>query len=83
MAGYTCPHCGETSDPFGHGGAEAAARAMNVQFLGRIPLSMAVRVASDTGTPPAANDGEAGEPFRAAAAALADWLDRPAGGGQR
>ena len=26
MAGYVCPHCGEGSDPFGSGGAEAAAR---------------------------------------------------------
>jgi ATP-binding protein involved in chromosome partitioning len=25
MAGYACPHCGESSDPFGSGGAEAAA----------------------------------------------------------
>ena len=28
MAGYICPHCGEGSDPFGIGGAEAAAMAM-------------------------------------------------------
>ena len=27
MAGYACPHCGEVSDPFGQGGAEAAAAA--------------------------------------------------------
>ena len=26
MAGYQCPHCGESSDPFGQGGAEASAR---------------------------------------------------------
>ena len=25
MAGYACPHCGEVCDPFGSGGAEAAA----------------------------------------------------------
>jgi ATP-binding protein involved in chromosome partitioning len=25
MSGYACPHCGEISDPFGAGGAEAAA----------------------------------------------------------
>src|SRR4029077_11449597 len=28
MAGYACPHCGEISDPFGSGGAEAAAVAL-------------------------------------------------------
>ena len=58
MAGYACPHCGEVSDPFGSGGVEAASRALGVEFLGRIPLDMAIRVASDTGQPPAANDSE-------------------------
>src|SRR5690606_8710574 len=28
MAGYLCPHCGQPSDPFGSGGAEAAAHAL-------------------------------------------------------
>ena len=39
MAGYLCPHCGEASDPFGSGGAEAAAGVMGIPFLGRIPLA--------------------------------------------
>ena len=39
MAGYRCPHCGEESDPFGSGGAEAAAAVMSIPFLGRIPLA--------------------------------------------
>ncbi len=75
MAGYACPHCGEVSDPFGAGGAEAAAQSMGYEFLGRVPLTMAIRVASDTGTPPAANDGEHGEVFTEIAARLAVWLD--------
>ena len=76
MAGYVCPHCGESSDPFGAGGAEAAARALGEQFLGRIPLAMEIRVASDTGQPPAANDGAQGQAFAAIASRLGDWLDR-------
>ena len=36
MAGYVCPHCGESSDPFGNGGAEAAARELGIAFLGRV-----------------------------------------------
>lgn len=76
MAGYLCPHCGEPSDPFGTGGAEAAARALGEQFLGRIPLAMEIRVASDAGQPPAANDGTHGAAFAAIAARLAEWLDR-------
>jgi ATP-binding protein involved in chromosome partitioning len=76
MAGYLCPHCGQPSDPFGSGGAEAAARALGEDFLGRIPLSMEVRVASDAGQPPAAGDGPQGEAFAAIAARLSAWLDR-------
>ena len=49
MAGYACPHCGEVSDPFGKGGAEAAAIALGIPFLGRIPLDIAIRKASDAG----------------------------------
>ena len=75
MAGYACPHCGEISDPFGSGGVEAAAQALGVEFLGRIPLDMAIRVASDTGQPPAANDSEQGAAFAAIAQRLGHWLD--------
>ncbi|MGC1269353.1 MAG: Mrp/NBP35 family ATP-binding protein, partial [Croceibacterium sp.] len=53
MAGYACPHCGEISDPFGKGGAQTAAASLGESFLGRVPLAMEIRVASDTGQPPA------------------------------
>jgi len=76
MAGYLCPHCGEPSDPFGAGGAEAAARALGEEFLGRIPLAIAIRIASDAGQPPAAGDRAEGEPFAAIAERLGEWLDR-------
>ena len=79
MAGYACPHCGEVSDPFGRGGAEEAADQAGIPFLGRIPLSLAVRKASDAGTPPAAGDGEEAAPFAAIATRLGQWLDRRAG----
>ncbi|HZV18560.1 MAG TPA: Mrp/NBP35 family ATP-binding protein [Sphingobium sp.] len=75
MAGYVCPHCGGVSDPFGTGGAEASAEQLGLAFLGRVPLDMAVRIASDAGTPPAAQDGTAGQPFRAIAERVARWLD--------
>ena len=63
MAGYECPHCGESSDPFGHGGAEAEAKRLGVAFLGRLPLSASLREASDAGQPPAAGDGPAADAF--------------------
>ena len=75
MAGYQCPHCGELSDPFGQGGAEAAAAVQGLAFLGRIPLELAIRAASDAGTPPAAGEGAAAAPFAALAQQVATWLD--------
>ncbi|MGH6787009.1 MAG: P-loop NTPase [Novosphingobium sp.] len=75
MAGYACPHCGEVSDPFGSGGGEAMAASQGHPFLGRIPLDLAIRRASDAGTPPAAGEGEQAEAFAALAARLAQWLD--------
>ena len=70
MAGYVCPHCGEASHPFGTGGAEQAAAEMGVPFLGRLPLSLAIREASDAGLPPAAYAGPDADMFDAIAAKL-------------
>jgi ATP-binding protein involved in chromosome partitioning len=69
MAGYICPKCGETSDPFGHGGAEAEAKRLGIDFLGRIPLAIDIRRASDAGTPDPA-------PFHIVAEALRARLNR-------
>ena len=74
MAGYLCPHCGKGSDPFGRGGAEQAARDMGLPFLGRVPLALEIREASDAGTPPAAGDGPQAESFAEIARRLAAWL---------
>jgi ATP-binding protein involved in chromosome partitioning len=78
MAGYACPHCGEVSDPFGSGGAEAAADVMGIPFLGRIPLKMSIREASDAGRPPAAGEGEESDIFRALAIALLEQVKEAA-----
>jgi ATP-binding protein involved in chromosome partitioning len=75
MAGYLCPHCGETSDPFGHGGAEAAGHDMGLPFLGRIPLALAIRQGSDAGEPPAAGEGPLAEAYIAIARKIGVWLD--------
>jgi ATP-binding protein involved in chromosome partitioning len=78
MAGYICPHCGQRSDPFGSGGAEEAAQALGITFLGRIPLDSAVREASDAGTPPVASGGAQSGAFEAIARKLLDALETPA-----
>ncbi|WCT73693.1 Mrp/NBP35 family ATP-binding protein [Sphingomonas naphthae] len=75
MAGYACPHCGEISDPFGSGGAEAQAKALGLPFLGRIPLAIAIRTASDAGDPPAAGDGPEATAFTDLATRVAAWLN--------
>lgn len=76
MAGYACPHCGEVSDPFGMGGAEAAAAELGIPFLGRVPLEMAIREASDAGEPPAAGNGDAARLFAELAGKVDGWLRR-------
>ena len=70
MATYVCPDCGSSSHPFGTGGAEAAAAEMGVPFLGRLPLSLALREASDAGKPPAASSGPEADAFEAIAGQL-------------
>jgi ATP-binding protein involved in chromosome partitioning len=81
MAGYTCPHCGEVSDPFGRGGVEDIAEAAGIPFLGRIPLTLSIREASDAGEPPAAGDGPSAQVFADIAAKVSAWLDsRPRSG---
>ncbi len=74
MAGYVCPHCGESSDPFGNGGAEAAARELGIAFLGRVPLTLSIRTASDAGTPPAAEPDDV--IFAALAAQVVAWIGK-------
>jgi ATP-binding protein involved in chromosome partitioning len=74
MAGYACPHCGEISDPFGAGGAETAADVLRVPFLGRIPLDIAIRRASDAGEPPAAGGEAVAQPFLDIAGRVMEWL---------
>jgi ATP-binding protein involved in chromosome partitioning len=76
MAGYQCPHCGEASDPFGQGGAETTAKQLGVPFLGRLPLSASLRLASDAGTPPAAQEGPAREAFMTIARAMLAELEK-------
>lgn len=56
MSTFICPSCGERSDIFGHGGAEAEAAKLGVPFLGGVPLHMDIRANSDAGTPVVASD---------------------------
>jgi ATP-binding protein involved in chromosome partitioning len=78
MAGYRCPHCGKDSDPFGTGGAEAGAKRMHVPFLGRLPLSLEIRTASDSGLPPALGEADGSGAFALLAQRMLESLEKVA-----
>jgi len=70
MSYFACPHCGERTDLFGHGGARKEAERQGVPFLGEAPLAMAIREASDAGRPLVVTDpdGTLARAFRTIAA---------------
>lgn len=49
MSGFLCPDCGKTYEIFGKGGAREKAEAMDVPFMGGLPLDIKLRVAGDEG----------------------------------
>jgi ATP-binding protein involved in chromosome partitioning len=59
MSGFTCPHCGTTTDIFGRGGAEKQAQELGVPLLARIPLVPALVKAFDEGDPTTAIEADA------------------------
>jgi ATP-binding protein involved in chromosome partitioning len=75
MSGYICPNCGDVSNPFGSGGAEAAADELGLPFLGRIPLDISIRHSSDEGTPLALGGGLIADAFAAVAQRVCNWVD--------
>lgn len=74
MSGYACPECGHISNPFGEGGVKKFAGALEIPFLGRIPLTMETRLAGDAGKPPAAGDDDGAQPFLEIAQKLDRWI---------
>lgn len=51
MRTFTCPHCGETTDIFRHGGGEQLSQELNIPFLGALPLDTEVVTCGDEGRP--------------------------------
>ena len=51
MSYFLCPHCGERTEIFGHGGGRKMAEELGLEFLGEVPLDIKTRVGGDTGVP--------------------------------
>jgi ATP-binding protein involved in chromosome partitioning len=73
MSYYACPNCHHESDLFGFGGGEQIATALNVPFLGRLPVYQPISLGSDRGIPIVI-----AEPESAASRAFAQVADRVA-----
>ncbi len=82
MSTFICPHCGEASNIFGHGGAKSEAARLGVPFLGEVPLTLAIRETSDEGRPVVASDptSPAAQAYREIAARAFAELGRKEGG---
>lgn len=80
MSGFVCPHCGETTDVFLSGGAEAMAADLGLPFLGRIPMDPAVVQAGERGVPhvAACAGSPTAEAFANAVRPLLHMTERPA-----
>jgi len=83
MSTFVCPQCGTRSDIFGHGGARREAERLGVPFLGEVPLDIAIREKSDSGSPVVATAPESphAEYYRKIAMRVRDGLavsSRPA-----
>jgi len=56
MSYFLCPHCGERSEIFSHGGARREAERLGADFLGEVPLDLTIRETSDEGRPVTVSD---------------------------
>ena len=56
MSYFLCPHCGERSEIFSHGGARREAEKLGCDFLGELPLDIVIRETSDDGRPIVVSD---------------------------
>jgi len=78
MSQFVCPHCGESTDVFGHGGAVATAQEKGIEVLGEIPLNPAIMQCAEEGKPIvlAGNDNPIAKAYRAVATSVMQALAR-------
>ena len=85
MSYYVCPECGHRADIFHHGGARETAQRLGADFLGEIPLDIAIRTTSDSGRPIVVTgpDTPHAESYRQIAASLIDKASAAVSGAGR
>jgi ATP-binding protein involved in chromosome partitioning len=83
MSFHICSNCGHREEIFGHGGARREAEKLGVEFLGEVPLHIAIRETSDAGTPIVMSqpDGEHAKAYRAIAAKIWAKVEKGLAGG--
>ncbi len=76
MRTFTCPHCGESTDIFRHGGGERMSQEIGVPFLGALPLDADVVTCGDEGRPIVADQptSASAKVYAAIATALVEQL---------
>jgi ATP-binding protein involved in chromosome partitioning len=81
MSYFLCPHCGERSEIFSHGGARKEAERLGVPFLGEVPLEPEIRETSDAGLPVVATkpDSAHAQIYRAIAKRVHEGLEAKTG----
>jgi len=73
MSIHICSNCGHAEHIFGAGGAERMCKDYDTEFLGALPLEMAIREMADNGKPTVvgAPDSKAADIYRAIARRVA------------
>jgi ATP-binding protein involved in chromosome partitioning len=73
MAMFCCPNCGHREAIFGEGGGRSMAAQYSVDYLGALPLAMAIREQADSGRPTvvAAPESAEAQTYRDVARAVA------------
>jgi ATP-binding protein involved in chromosome partitioning len=73
MSYFVCGHCQERTEIFGNGGGRKMAEAMQIPFLGEVPIDTRVRAGGDEGLPivSSAPDAPAAQAFASVASQVA------------
>jgi ATP-binding protein involved in chromosome partitioning len=73
MSFFLCPHGGDRTEIFAHGGGRRLADSLGTEFLGELPLDPRVRVGGGPGIPlmASAPESELGAVFNAVAETIA------------